>query len=127
MRVSQCSGYSRSSGAKKSHMPLSPVPHVLEFDVAHVKILQRVLPNGVEEVPQGRLARRVEMGLWEEIDACCLPRDNGGGHQRRILIKHDFGAFWITIKVEFAHQMRIANAVHVVNDFQYQIDTLAKT
>ena len=44
-----------------------------------------------------------------------------------MVVKHDFGAFWITIKVEFAHQMRIANAVHVVNDFQYQIDTLAKT
>ena len=34
-----------------------------------------------------------------------------------MVVKHDFGAFWITIKVAFAHQMRIANAVHVVNDF----------
>ena len=65
-------------------MPLSPVPHVLEFNLALVllvKALQRVLPNGVEEVPQRRLARRVEMGLWKEIDACCLPRDNGGQAQ----------------------------------------------
>ena len=72
-------------------MPLSPVPYVLEFDVAHVllvKILQRVLPNGVEEVPQGRLARRVEMGLWEEIDACCLPRDNGGQARFWRLLDH---------------------------------------
>ena len=72
-------------------MPLSPVPHVLEFDVALVlllKIFQRVLPNGVEEVTQGRLARRVEMGLWEEIDACCLLRDNGGQERFWRLLDH---------------------------------------